>query len=103
MGTLPNGPWFCNPAFKGQGIIPEGFERLDDLVQGRKKSALQGILREAFIGQTQMPESEVAKFVASLDEESLADWCWRLLKNEFRSSASGAKSVLDLIAKHSQE
>ena len=94
------GPWFCNPAFKGQGIIPEGFERLDDLVQGRKKIVLEGICREAFARHMQMPESEATKFVASLDEGSLADWCWRLLKEEYRSSASGERSVLDLIAKH---
>lgn len=98
-----NSVWICNPAFKGQGIIPLGFEKLDDLVLGRKKNVLEGICREAFIGQTQMPESEVAKFVASLEsEERLADWCWRLLKDEFRSGPQGARSVLDLIAKHAQ-
>jgi hypothetical protein len=93
--------WFCNPLFKGKGIIPLAFEKLDDLVLGRKKNALQGILREAFVGQTQMPESEVAKFVASLaTEEELADWCWRLLKADARANAV---SVLALIAKHSKE
>ncbi|MBI4088894.1 hypothetical protein HY415_02255 [Candidatus Kaiserbacteria bacterium] len=98
-----NSVWICSPAFKGQGIIPLGVERLDDLVLGRKKTALQGILREAFTGKTQMPASEVAEFVTSLvTEEELADWCWRLLKTEFKSGPSGAQAVLDLIAKHAQ-
>lgn len=93
--------WICNPDFKGLGIIPEGFEKLDDLVLGRKKTALQGILCEAFEGQTRMPKSEVTKFVTSLKtEEELADWCWRLLKEDFRGGK--ATDVLALIKKWSQ-
>jgi len=100
---FPQGPWYCNPDFKGQGIIPLAFERLDDLVLGRKRSALEGILREAFARHTEVPESEVTKFVDSLATEAeLADWCWRLLKEEFRSGPQGAQAVLDLIAKHAQ-
>ena len=94
--------WFCNPAFKGQGVIPEPFERLDDLVQDRRKMALQNILREAFNGQTQMNESETEKFIVSFKtEEELADWCWRLLKNEYR--VGNAQAVLDMISRHSEE
>jgi hypothetical protein len=99
-----NSVWFCNPAFKGQGVIPEAFERLDDLVQGRKKQALVDICHEAFVRHMQqMSESEAMKFIDSLaTEEELADWCWRLLKEEFRSGPQGAQVVLDLIAKHAQ-
>lgn len=100
---IPTGPWYCSPAFKGQGIIPLGFEKLDDLVLGRKKTALAGILREAFARHTQMPEREATKFIASLaTEEEFADWCWRLLKDEYRSGLQGAQAVLDLIARHAQ-
>ena len=93
--------WFCNPAFKGLGIIPEAFEKLDDLVQARRADALRKILIEAFASSAdyKMPDDQARQFADMLQTpEELADWCWRVLKVDWK--AGNQQKVLDLIARH---
>ncbi len=90
--------WFCNPNFKGQGIIPLPFERLDDLVLARNEDALRRILEAALVASPEYSGLAGTGLPSQLGTaEELADWCWRVLKERAKSGKEGEKEVLALI------